>query len=141
MRDGYKRSYEQWVDWAAALIKPWTHLDSDNVSQSEDAQSVVEARERELVDAIVSIKDAANEGLPSEKQLIGVEIPDHIRKLYTEADTLRTQLAAAREALAEAEWVMPLSNSSESCSFCGNMKHWGHDEGCYYITAALSEAP
>jgi hypothetical protein len=58
-----------------------------------------------------------------------------------EADTLRTQLAAAREALAEAEWVMPLSNSSESCSLCGNMKHWGHAEDCYYITAALSEAP
>jgi len=57
------------------------------------------------------------------------------------ADTLRTQLAAAREALAEAEWVMPLGNSSESCSLCGNMKHWGHAEDCYYITAALSEAP
>lgn len=32
--------------------------------------------------------------------------------------------------LEDVEWVQPISNSSQSCSCCGNMRHWGHESDC-----------
>lgn len=28
------------------------------------------------------------------------------------------------------EWYQPVSNSSGSCPWCENMRHWGHAEDC-----------
>lgn len=35
-----------------------------------------------------------------------------------------------RQLLEDIEWVQPISNSSQSCSCCGNMRHWGHEPEC-----------
>jgi len=40
--------------------------------------------------------------------------------------------------LEQVEWVQPMSNSSRSCSFCGNMRHWGHDPECELALAINS---
>jgi hypothetical protein len=57
----------------------------------------------------------------------------------TDVPALVAEVRRLRKALTEAEWVMPLSNSSESCSICGSMKHWGHVIGCYYYDVRLPD--
>ena len=59
----------------------------------------------------------------------------------TRVEKAEAERDALRSALRDVEWVMPLSNSSESCSLCGNMRHWGHAEGCYFLDAALAVQP
>lgn len=34
------------------------------------------------------------------------------------------------ELIAVMMWVCPISNSSDSCAYCGNMRHWGHSKDC-----------
>lgn len=45
-----------------------------------------------------------------------------------------------RDVLEGMEWYCPTSNTSFSCPSCGNMKQWGHAEGCD-LAAALAASP
>jgi len=70
---------------------------------------------------------------------MSVELPGDI-KARTEADIKRfaprepTQAQldewARNDVLNLPEWYQPMSNSSGSCPWCENMRHWGHAEDC-----------
>jgi hypothetical protein len=51
----------------------------------------------------------------------------HEHELLHELLEERERLIALLE---QVEWVQPMSNSSQSCSCCGNMRHWHHAPDC-----------
>jgi len=85
--------------------------------------------------------------------------PERVREMWMAANTVAKHAAAFRGTLAAwsrdrdrlatvaaqrdalvtlvdgAQWYCAASNSSESCPWCGAMKHWGHEQDCEARTA------
>ena len=40
------------------------------------------------------------------------------------------EIAKLKDIIDAVQWVKPSSNSSQSCSGCGNPRHWGCATGC-----------
>jgi len=72
----------------------------------------------------------------------GQEVTDFTDAILAAWERDRDRLAtvtAQRDALVTlvdgAQWYCAASNSSESCPWCGAMKHWGHEQDCEARTA------
>lgn len=40
------------------------------------------------------------------------------------------EIQRLKDIIRDMQWVKPIYNGADSCSSCGNMRHWGCDKTC-----------
>jgi hypothetical protein len=107
--------------------------------RARDPKQYIDEVERQLWCAVEFMHNAywwQDEGVYD--AYLAPALADILAAWTRDRDRLAT-VTAQRDALVTlvdgAQWYCAASNSSESCPWCGAMKHWGHEQDCEARTA------